>query len=201
MFLKYCLSIFLLLFATAAGAETRILFLGDSITAGYGVLPGESYPALLEARWRKAGKRVTVINGAESASLASGLKKSLDFHVKRSNPKVIVIVSGGNDARQMTSPPKIEIALRDAVRAAKKSGATVVLGEMRIFPNLGKEYVASFTAIYPRLAKSEKVELLPFLLEGVAGDPAMNQADGFHPNKEGHRKIADRVGPFLEKLL
>lgn len=201
MFLKRWLSLFVFVCAFAAPAEDHVLFLGDSITAGYGVLPSESYPSLLESRWRKAGKNLRVINAAASGSLASGTKKALDFHSKRTKPKVIVIVSGGNDARQLTPVNKIELALSESIRAAKKTGAKVVLGEMRIFPNYGKEYYEAFTAMYSRLAKAEKVELLPFLLEGVAGEPTLNQPDGFHPNAEGHRRIADQVAPFLERFL
>ncbi len=186
-------------FTSHAFANKQVLFLGDSITAGYGVLPEESYPALLQARWKDKG--ATIINAAESGSLASGMRKALDFQLKRAKPKLIVIVGGGNDARQLTPVTKIETALRSLIQAAKKSGAKVVLGEMRIFPNYGKEYVNSFMAVFPKLAKSEKVELMPFLLEGVAGDPKMNQADGFHPNADGHRRIADKVGPYLERFL
>ncbi len=184
-----------------ARAETTVLFLGDSLTDGYGVRREQAYPALLEQRWMKSGRKIKVINGAESGSLASALPERIDFYSKRFKPNLIVIATGGNDARQLTPVDKIEDSLRKGVSRAKATQAKVALVAMRIFPNLGKEYVTKFSAIYPRVAKSEGVTLIPFLLDKVAGDRELNQPDGFHPNAAGHAKIAETLAPELEKLL
>jgi acyl-CoA thioesterase I len=201
MKLKLFLNIVVFLMGYPAVAETVILFAGDSLTAGYGVLKKESFPSLLEEEWLSAGRQVRIINAAQSGSLASALAGQLEFHLKRAKPAVIVIISGGNDARQLAPTAAIEKSLRAAVRKAKASGAKVFLGEMRIFPNYGKEYADGFAAIYPRVAREEKAELLPFILADIAGRAALNQADGFHPNAAGHKKIAAKIKPYLEKRL
>lgn len=200
MFLRR-LCILLFFASLQAFAEDTVLFLGDSLTAGYGVLSEESYPSLLEAEFKKDGRSVKVVNGAESGSLSSSLPTRLEFYLKRFKPKLVVVASGGNDARQLTDVAQIEKNLKLTVEAAKKSGAKVALQSMEIFPNLGKEYVERFKEIYPRIAKQSKVTLLPFMLKDVAGKPELNQKDGFHPNAKGHEVISRFLKPHLEKLL
>lgn len=181
--------------------QKLILFLGDSLTAGYGVKKEESYPEVLREDWVKQGRAIQIINGAESGSLSSSLVERLNFYLKRFDPFMVIIASGGNDARQLTPIPVIEKSLTDAVQLAKAKAKVVVLVQMRIFPNLGKNYAEQFAAIYPKVAKAEKVNLLPFFLEGIAGRPELNQADGFHPNANGHKKISEFLKPRLEKWL
>lgn len=201
------LSYLLLLSSSLCMAESKpekspvILFLGDSVTAGYGVSPGEAYPEILKNRLKGVGNSYEFVNAAESGSLSSSLSSRLRFQLKRKNVYLVVIASGGNDARQKTPADVIFKNLSEAISIAKSSKAKVLLLGMRIFPNLGKEYSDQFAAIYPQLGRKHQVTLLPFLLEGVAGRPQFNQADGFHPNAEGHIKMADLVEPYLRKLM
>ncbi len=181
--------------------KTTILFLGDSITAGYGVKREESYPQRLAELLRKSGRSIEVINGAESGSLSSSVDSRLKFYLKRFKPDVVLIASGGNDARQFTPVREIEKNLQSAIATAASAKVKVALVQMQIFPNLGKEYADAFKAIYPSLVKGNKISLIPFFLTHVAGVPALNQADGFHPNADGHQKIAEFLKPHLEKLL
>lgn len=147
------------LFIPAAFAEKSvILFLGDSLTAGYGVRSDESYPSRLAQAWKSAGRDVQVINGAESGSLSSSLPTRVAFYSGRMKPRLVIIASGGNDARQLTPVSEIQKNLQNTIEAAKATGAKVALAEMRIFPNLGKEYADSFQALYKNLAK--KIRLL-----------------------------------------
>ncbi len=188
--------------AKADAPEKVLLFLGDSLTAGYGVTKNESYPARLQEKIHAANSDWRVVNGAESGSLTSSLEERLKFYLNREpRPRVVVIASGGNDARQKSSTKNIETQLKSCVRLAKKAKLKVVVVGMKIFPNLGKEYAEEFAAIYPRLAKKERVKLIPFLLEGVAGLTELNQADGFHPNAKGHEKIAETLWPFIQEVL
>lgn len=199
------LLIFLMMPIFIARAESLpkvLLFLGDSLTAGYGVTKSESYPARLQEKIHSANLDWVVVNGAESGSLTSSLEERLKFYLNREpRPRVVVIASGGNDARQKSSTKNIEAQLKSCVRMAKKAKLKVVVIGMKIFPNLGKEYAEQFAAIYPRLTKKEKVMLIPFLLDGVAGQPDMNQADGFHPNSKGHEKIAETLWPYFQEIL
>ena len=197
-----CFIIVLLFLSFSVWAEDKVvLFLGDSLTAGYGVLKEESYPELLGVAWNKEGRKIKIINGAESGSLASSLPSRLDFFLKRFKPHLIVIASGGNDARQLTKISEIEKSLKQTIEISQKSGAKVALQAMEIFPNLGKEYVDQFKVMYPRLAQKTKVTLLPFMLKNIAGKSEFNQADGFHPNAKGHDMISQFLKPYLEKLL
>lgn len=193
----YCLAIF----SSLQTHSQTILFLGDSLTAGYGVLKNESYPSLVEQKLKEKFPELKVINGAESGSLSSSLTSRLEFYLKKIKPQVVIIASGGNDGRQLTPAKVIQTNLKSAVVLAKQKKIKVVLVGMQIFPNLGKEYRESFARVYPDLAAETKVTLVPFLLEGVYGDSKLNQSDGFHPNALGHKKMAELITPYIEKLL
>lgn len=184
-----------------ARKSAKILFLGDSITAGYGVLPSESYPSLIEKRLKQAGKPIEIVNGGIDGSLSSSAPKRLEFYLRRVKPTHVVIALGGNDAMKGTPPKTIEKNLAETIKIAKKANIKIVLAGMKIFPNLGKEYIENFAAIYPRLAKKNKVVLVPFLLDKVAGQKEFNIDDGFHPNAAGHKLIADTIEPYVLKML
>lgn len=177
-----------------------ILFLGDSLTAGYGVTREEAYPYILEKKSKELGKNIKVINGAESGSLSSNLKSRLQFYAKREKIDVVVIASGGNDARQLSDIQNIKTHLTKTIQLAKELGIKPVLIQMKVFPNLGKQYVKDFTLLYPTLAKQEKIILWPFLLEGIAGNREYNISDGFHPNPIGHQKISENLWPHFKEL-
>lgn len=185
----------------------RILFVGDSITDGYGVERSKAFPTLVESRlndWMRKKSQsaglVKVYNAAVSGALATGGLSQLRWQLKN-KPQIIVITLGGNDGRQATPAKEIKETIRKLVREAKKTQATIVLGGMKMFRNLGPEYVEQFESIYPTLAREESIELIPFILEGVGGIPEMNLYDGFHPNEKGHKKIAETVAEFLKPLI
>ena len=180
--------------------ETRdvVVFLGDSLTAGYGVAQEEAFPALLGERWRAEGRarrsRNAGVSGATSAGVLENLSWSLAPEVA-----VAVVAVGGNDGLRGLSVAALEKNLDAIVTKAQAAGVTVVVAGMRMPPNYGPEYTTDFAAVYPRVAARRKTAFIPFLLEGVAGKKALNQPDGIHPNAEGHRALADTVQAALSK--
>jgi acyl-CoA thioesterase-1 len=178
----------------------RVVFLGDSLTAGLGVDAAEAFPALVGELLKQQGQPVDVVNAGVSGDTTAGGLRRLDWLLKQ-KPDVIVVGLGGNDGLRGLDVKASEDNLRQIVQKSQQSGAHVVLLGMLIPPNYGPEYVESFRAIYPRLAKETGVELVPFLLEGVGGDPHLNQPDGIHPTAEGHRVVAQNVLPHLRKVL
>jgi len=180
-----------------------ILFLGTSLTAGYGLAdPDLAYPGLIEKRIEEAGLPYTVVNAGVSGETSAGALRRLDWLLKQ-KVDVLVLETGANDALR-GQPPEATRANIDAIltRAEAQSPPPrlVILG-MKAPPNLGSAYLSRFDAIYPDLARKHGAVLVPFLLEGVAGIPALNQADGIHPTPEGQRKMAELVWTALEHLL
>jgi acyl-CoA thioesterase-1 len=176
-----------------AGAAERVLaVLGDSLTAGLGVAPDEAYPALLEARLRREGFDHRVVNAGVSGDTSAGGLRRVDW-VLRARPELVVVALGANDGLRAQPVPALRDNLTAIVRRLRAAGARVVLAGMRLPPNYGADYATAFAAAFPAVARATSVPLLPFLLEGVAGDAALNQPDGIHPNAAGHRIIADTV--------
>ena len=191
----------LLLGVDAAGAEEPVIVvLGDSLTAGLGLLPDEAYPVLLEQRLRREGFAYRVVNaGVSGDTTAAGLRR-VEW-VLRSRPAIVIVALGANDGLRHQSVAAMWDNLVAIVRRLRAAGATVLLAGMRVPPNYGDEYGRAFTAVFPDVARTTGVPLGPFLLDGVAGDPRLNQPDGIHPTAEGHRLIADRLWPYLKPLL
>lgn len=189
----------LLLLAGSLSAE-RIVFLGDSLTAGYGLDPEQAYPKLVETALRKSGKDVTAINAGVSGDTTAGGLRRLNW-ILRQPVDTLFVALGANDALRGQSVEAAKSNLRDIIRTARKAHpqARIVLAGMLAPPNMGEAYRAAFNRIYPDLADSEDVELMPFLLEGVAGEPQLNLPDGVHPNAEGHRQIARQVTELLDR--
>jgi len=188
-----------------AGAQEighpRIVCLGDSLTEGYSLAPEQAWPDLLQAALRRDGwPRAEVINagvsGSTSASAVSRLKWQL-----RSKPDVLVLALGANDGLRGIAPEETRKNLAAAIDLAQSSGIVVLLAGMKMPPNYGPEYTKSFEATFSALAADKKVGLIPFLLEGVAADPALNLPDGIHPNAEGYVIIAQTVARHLKTLL
>jgi len=186
--------------APAAAAPTRIVVVGDSLTAGYGLDEDEAYPVLLERELGERGWSVEVVNGGVSGDTTAGGRARLDW-LLRQGPAIVVLALGANDSLRGLPAAAAEENLREMVRASRAAGALVLLAGMKVPPNYGAEYSAGFEAIYPRLAAELEVALMPFLLAGVGGHPELNQADGIHPNAEGQRRIAAGLAPYLEPLL
>lgn len=179
-----------------------ILALGDSLTEGLGVASTDNYPAQLEARLQEQGyKNAKVINSGLSGETSTGLVNRLDW-VLQTKPDITILTIGANDAIRGIDVATVEANIRTAVKRLQDNGSEVILGGMQIYDNLGSEYVKSFAAIYPRVAKDMNVTLIPFFLEGVGGDAKLNQADAIHPTKDGYTIIVDKnILPILAPRL
>jgi acyl-CoA thioesterase-1 len=178
----------------------RVVFLGDSLTAGYGLGEEQAFPALLEERFAARGLPIRVVNAGVSGDTSAGGLARLDW-VLAARPDVLVVELGANDGLRGLDLAATEANLRRIVEGGRAAGARVLLVGMRIPPNYGAEYAGAFEALFPRLAEELDVPLVPFLLAGVGGEPELNQADGIHPNAAGHRKVAAVVEPYLEPLV
>ncbi len=191
----------LLLGVDAAGAEEPVIVvLGDSLTAGFGLLPDEAYPPLLEQRLRREGFAYRVVNaGVTGDTTAAGLRR-VEW-VLRARPAIVIVALGANDGLRHQSVAAMRDNLVAIVRRLRDAGATVLLAGMRVPPNYGDEYGRAFSAVFSDVARATGVPLAPFLLDGVAGDPRLNQPDGIHPTAEGQRLVADRLWPYLKPLL
>jgi acyl-CoA thioesterase-1 len=174
--------------------------LGDSLTAGLGVAPDEAWPALVEARLRREGLPYRVVNAGVSGDTSAGALRRVDWTL-RTRPEVVIVALGANDGLRGQPVEALRGNLVAIVERLRAAGARVLLAGMRMPPNYGAAYTRAFAGVYGEVARRTGVPLLPFLLEGVAGEPALNQADGIHPNAEGHRIMAERVWLHLAPLL
>ena len=183
-------------------APVTILALGDSLTEGLGVDNDANYPAQLQARLQELGyKDIKVVNSGLSGETSTGLVNHLDW-VLQTKPDITILTIGANDAIRGIDVATVEANIRTAVKRLQDGGSEVILGGMQISDNLGSDYVKSFAAIYPRVAKDMNVTLIPFFLDGVGGDPKLNQADAIHPTKEGYAIIVnDNILPILQPEL
>lgn len=191
--------------STPAGTSSRaagptVIFLGDSLTAGYGLAADEAFPARVAERLAAAGHPIRLINAGLSGDTSSGALSRLDW-LLRQRPDVVVVGVGGNDGLRGLPLDALERNLRSIVERSQEAGAEVLLLGMQIPPNLGPDYAGAFRDLYPRLADELSVPLVPFLLEGVGGVAELNLPDGIHPTIEGARRVADTVYPFLEGLV
>jgi acyl-CoA thioesterase-1 len=180
-----------------------VVFLGDSLTAGFGLGEDQAFPALVGAELARRGTPVRVINGGISGDTTAGGLERLDWLLAQ-EPDVLMVELGANDGLRGQPLEAIEANLRAIVERAREAGAEVLLAGMKIPPNYGPEYAAGFEAIFPRLAREQDVALIPFLLDGVAARPELNLPDGIHPNLEGHaivaRAVADALAPLVDGL-
>jgi len=186
--------------AAATDRAPLVVFLGDSLTAGYGLSADEAYPAHVADLLAAEGVRARILNAGVSGDTSAGGLERLDWFL-RQRPDVVVVELGGNDGLRGQPLEATEANLRAIVRRSREAGARVLLVGMQIPPNYGPEYADGFAELFSRLAREEKVALLPFLLEGVAADPALNQPDGIHPNAEGQKIVARTVVEALKPLL
>ncbi len=178
----------------------RVVFLGDSLTAGLGVAQAEAFPAIIERALRDSGTAIRAINAGVSGDTTAGGLSRLDWLLSQ-KPDVIVIALGGNDGLRGIDVRATEDNLRQIITQAKAAGARVLLVGMMMPPNYGPQYTQQFADIFPKLATELDVPLVPFLLEGVGGVEELNQPDGIHPTAAGHEKIAQVVLPELRRIL
>ncbi len=181
----------------AAEQPVRILFLGDSLTAGLGVEPQEAYPSVIQKMLEeKQIRTITITNGSISGSTSASAVSRLKWYL-RAKPDILVLALGANDGLRGLSTDEMEKNLENAIALAKQNNIRVILAGMEIPPNYGPEYTKAFREVFSSLAKKHTLFFIPFLLKDVAGDPSLNQADGIHPNPKGHRIIAAHVLPFI----
>ncbi|MEJ1970684.1 MAG: arylesterase [Rhizomicrobium sp.] len=186
--------------APAAAAPVKILALGTSLTQGFGVAPGLDFTAVLEARLRASGLDVKVINAGVSGDTSAGGLARLDWSLA-DHPDAAMVELGSNDALRGQSPAQTEKNLAAILVRLKAAKIPVLLVGMKAPRNLGAEYAAQFDPIYPRLAAQYGALLYPFMLDGVAMDPRLNQADGIHPNPAGVKIIVARMLPLAKQLV
>jgi acyl-CoA thioesterase-1 len=192
------------LLSLAAGqgraAPIKILAFGTSLTQGLGLPPGTEYTAVLQEKLKAAGVDARIINaGVSGDTSADGLSR-LDWSLA-DKPKAAIVEMGSNDALRGLAPARTEKNLSAILTKLKAAHVAVLLCGMHAPRNLGPEYAAQFDAIYPRLAKQYDVLFYPFILDGVALNPKLNQADGIHPNPAGVKVIVSRILPYVEQLV
>jgi acyl-CoA thioesterase-1 len=190
----------LALLSATAQAQRTVVFLGDSLTAGYGLARQEAFPSLLEARIRAAGLGWNVVNAGVSGDTSAGARARLDF-IYRQKPQLIFLCVGSNDGLRGLPVAELEKNLRAILDRARKEGTRVILAGAMLPENYGEDYRKAFRSLFPRLAKEYRLPFLPFLLDGVAMNPGLNQEDGIHPNAEGARRVADNVWRVLAPEL
>lgn len=182
--------------ATPTPSRPRVVCLGDSLTAGLGLAPEQAYPALLERRLAAAGLDWEVVNAGVSGDTSAGGLRRLEWSLA-GDVRVLVVALGANDGLRGLPPAQMRANLVRIIETAQRRGARVVLAGMEAPPNFGAPYTRDFRDVYRDLAETYSLSYVPFLLEGVAGVPALNQADGIHPTAEGQRRIAELVWAAL----
>jgi acyl-CoA thioesterase-1 len=180
--------------------RSKVVALGDSITAGLGVFQNEAYPAELQRLIDADGYNVEMVNAGESGDTSATALRRTDF-VLDPNVKILIVAVGGNDALRGLSPKSTHDNVLAIVKKAQDKGVDVVLAGMQAPPNLGTDYTDAFRAVFYQIARETGVRFVPFLLEGVAGDPKLNQDDGIHPTAEGQKIVAASIYDKLKTLL
>jgi acyl-CoA thioesterase I len=191
----------LMLFAAPAEARTlHLVALGDSLTAGFGLPPGQGFAEALQKALRAKKYDVEVANAGVSGDTAADALARYDWGVPEGADALIVEL-GANDMLRGLAPAAAKAALAAILERARAAHIAILLAGMRAAPNMGPDYQARFDAIYPDLARQFGVALYPFFLEGVAGDAKLNQKDGLHPTREGVERIVANMLPAVEGLL
>jgi acyl-CoA thioesterase-1 len=181
--------------------EERILVaFGDSLTAGLGVSPEETYPARLQAKLLLSGYRYRVINAGVSGDTTAGGLRRVEW-VLKSKPDVVILELGANDGLRGLNLAQTRTNLEQIIQRFLAGGAKVVLAGMKLPPNYGTDYTKAFQSMYVDLAKRDDVQFIPFFLDGVAAKADYNQADGIHPTGAGYAVIVENIWPVLEPLL
>lgn len=186
----------------ANDTDKRVVVLGDSITAGYGLAPNDAYPALLQKMIREAELPYQVSNAGVSGDTTAGGLRRVEWAMAR-GADVLVVALGGNDGLRGIPPEETKKNLLGIIAKARKKNPDieVLLAGMQMPDNLGPKFTARYKALFPEVAEEAKVTLIPFLLEGIGGIENLNQSDGIHPNRRGQEKIAKTVWKLLKKTF
>lgn len=191
----------MLLFAGMAHAASTILVWGDSLSAGYGLKPGEDWPTLLQTRLQHKGFQHEVINGSVSGETSSGGRTRLPAALERHRPDILILELGANDGLRGLRPQLMADNLKAMITEAQAAGARVLLVGMQMPPNYGAAYTRRFAQTFSDLAEDTGVALVPFLLEGFADQPELFLPDGIHPSAEAQPLVLDTVWNGLAPLL
>lgn len=185
----------------AAAARTlRLVALGDSLTAGYGIGQDQAYPADLQRRLDAAGYRYEIVNAGVSGDTSAGGLNRLDWSLD-GDVRILIVALGANDGLRGLPPAGMRRNLATIIERAQQRRIRVLLTGMEALTNLGPQYRRAFHDVFPDLARQYDTAFMPFLLDGVAGRPELNQPDGVHPTPAGARVIADHLWPVLEPML
>jgi acyl-CoA thioesterase-1 len=181
--------------------EGTIVAFGDSLTAGYRLEEREAYPALLQGMLVSADKPWRVINAGVSGETSSGALSRVEWVLKSLGPDIVILETGANDGLRGIDVDLARKNIFAIVTGLQEGGVTVILAGMQMVKNLGEDYGQSFAALYGEVAAETGAILIPFFLEGVAGDPSLNLDDGIHPNADGCRIIAGNVYPYVREAI
>lgn len=186
-----------------ASEVSKIVFLGDSITAGYGLDPEAAYPALLQKKIDALHLPYAVVNAGVSGDTTAGGLRRINWVLRGSQPDIVVLALGGNDGLRGLPVEQTRTNLAEIIDHIRENRpeSKILLAGMRMPESMGRDFSERFFASFSEVAKAKEVALLPFLLEGVGGNPAMNQNDQIHPNAAGQKKIAETVWPHLKPWL
>jgi acyl-CoA thioesterase-1 len=186
----------------ATAGRPAILVLGDSLSAGYGVDPDQAYPALLQKKIDAAGLNFTIVNAGLSGDTTAGGLRRLNWLLQR-KIDVLILELGANDGLRGVPAGATRSNLQATIDQARQAypRIKILIAGMQMPPNLGQDYIQAFNRIFPDLAEKNHTALIPFLLEGVAGNPAVNLPDGIHPTAEGHKIVCENVWRILKPML
>lgn len=205
--MKKLLFVILCLFGTFpfnsawSGTDTKIMVLGDSLSAGYGLPPQSGWVNLLERRLQSQSAGYKVINASISGEITLGGRKRIEQALKNNKPDIVIVALGANDGLQGRSISSIYENLEAIILTCKQYNATPLLISMQLPPNYGISYTQKFRDIYPRLAKNQQLQLAPFLMEGFGDQTGFFQADGIHPTAQAQEKMLDNIWPALVSVL
>ncbi len=201
--LKFLVAIVISLVSVSAPGKSikSIVVLGDSLSAAYGIEVGQGWVALVQGKLKENHGDYSMFNESISGDTSAGGLARVDDVLSRHKPNVMIVELGANDGLRGLPPAALKTNLAEIARRAQKSGAKVLLLSMRIPPNYGKRYTEMFYNVYLQLSKELGVPYVPFILEDVALTKQMMQQDGLHPNEKAQAIIADKIWPYLEKLL
>jgi acyl-CoA thioesterase I len=189
---------------TAAAEQTTrrtIVAVGDSLTAGLGVDESAAYPAQLQRKLSDDGYYFNVVNAGISGETSSGALSRIEWVISALKPDIIILETGANDGLRGIDPDILKKNLDRIVYFIKANNIEVLLCGMKMLPNMGPEYSKAFTRVYPEVAQKHAIPMIPFFLEGVAGDPRFNQPDRLHPTAKGYRRVVDHIYPYVLNVI
>ncbi|MBP6821756.1 MAG: arylesterase [Acidobacteria bacterium] len=187
--------------STSADDLPAIVAFGDSLTAGYGLSDDQSYTTLLQRKLDENGYRYRLVNAGVSGDTSAGGARRIDWALQSGNVKVLILELGGNDGLRGLPVADLKRNLELIIQRAQSAGVTVILAGMEAPPNFGADYTRDFRQVFRDLAKQYKTPFIPFVLEGIGGNPKLNQPDGIHPNAEGEKVMTENVWRVLEPQL